>query len=64
MYCPITRDECFEIGCEWWCEDFGDCAIALMGRSLGELSFSADSANIDCGIRVHVTKEEVVPCEI
>lgn len=60
MLCPIMRDECFECGCGWWCVDFEDCAIALIGRSAGEIGYAADDANIDCGIRVHVTKEEVV----
>lgn len=44
----------------WWCMDFEDCAIALIGRSSGEIAFAADDANFDCGIRVHVTKEGVI----
>lgn len=60
MHCPITRDECMEEGCGWWCMDFEDCAIALIGRSMGEISFAADDVSLECGIRVHVTKEEVI----
>lgn len=59
MYCPITRDECTREDCGWWCMDFEECAITLIGRSTGELAFAADDMNLDCGIRVHVTKEEV-----
>lgn len=39
--------------------NFEDCAIALIGESAREFAFAADDANLDCGIRVHVTKEEV-----
>lgn len=59
MYCPITRDECMRCGCGWWSMNFEDCAIALIGESAREFAFAADDANLDCGIRVHVTKEEV-----
>lgn len=60
MYCPMIREECMEEACRWWCMDFEDCAITLMGRCSGEIAFSADDVNVDCGIRVRVTKEEVV----
>lgn len=59
MYCPITRDDCMEGACGWWCIDHEDCAMALLGNSLSEISFAADEANLECGIRVHVTREKV-----
>lgn len=34
--------------------------MLLIGEGMRELSFAADEANFDCGIRVHVTKEAVV----
>lgn len=58
MYCSITQGECIEKACAWWSMDFENCAITLIGESASELSFTADDTNLDCGIRVHVTKEE------
>lgn len=57
MFCPLMRDECFGYGCGWWSDNYEECAIKLIGDSVREISFSADDANFDCGIRVHVTKE-------
>lgn len=59
MYCPMTELMCMKNDCAWWCTDFENCAITLIGESAREFSFTADDVNQDCGIRVHVTKEEV-----
>lgn len=58
MYCPFRKDECYS-GCAIWSEDFEECALLLLGEGMKEISFAADSANFDCGLRVHVTKEVV-----
>lgn len=58
MFCPFRNDEC-TAGCAIWSSDFEECALLLLGESMKEVSFAADSANFDCGVRVHVTKEEV-----
>lgn len=58
MYCPMTELMCLKNDCAWWCTDFEDCAITLIGESAREFSFTADDVNLNCGIRVHVKKEE------
>ena len=63
MFCPLIRDECCEGGCGWWSDDYEECEMKLIGNSAQEISFAADDANFDCGIRVHVTKEEVAADE-
>ncbi|MCI6708530.1 MULTISPECIES: hypothetical protein [Eisenbergiella] len=56
MFCPIMKSECCETGCALWSFDNEECALLLMGEGMRELSFAADEANLDCGIRVHVTR--------
>lgn len=63
MFCPLIRDECLGYDCGWWSDDYEECAIKLIGDSAQEISFAADDVNLDCGIRVHVTKEEVAADE-
>ena len=46
MICPIMKSDCDT-----------ECALLLMGEGMRELSFTADEANRDCGIRVHVTQK-------
>ena len=57
MFCPFRNNECGS-GCALWSREYEECAILLVGESMKELGFAADEANLDCGIRVHVTKEE------
>lgn len=56
MFCPIMKSECCETGCALWSFDNEECALLLMGEGMNELSFAADESNLDCGIRVHVTR--------
>lgn len=58
MFCPIANNECCDIGCALWSFDNEECALLLMGEGMKELSFAADEANFDCGIRVHVTRRD------
>ena len=59
MLCPMVKDDCMELACGWWCEEFEECAMALMGRCAGEMSCAVDDTNFECRLRVQVTKTEV-----
>ena len=54
------KSKCCESDCALWSFNNGECSLLLIGEGMRELSFAADEANFDCGIRVHVTKEAVV----
>ena len=56
MICPIMKSDC-DTKCALWSFDNAECALLLMGEGMRELSFTADEANRDCGIRVHVTQK-------
>lgn len=62
MMCPFAKDDCLEYGCALWSSDYEECALLLVGEGIKEISFAVDidNANDDCGIHVHVTKEERV----
>ena len=59
MICPILKDECLEKACSWWCYDDENCAVNMLGHCVQEISFAADNANLDCGIRVCIIREDV-----
>lgn len=57
-FCPLMRYKCAEESCGLWSEDFDSCSFKLIGESLGDIAFAADNSNLDCAIRVRVTKED------
>lgn len=61
MTCPFKNYEydC-NAGCALFSEDNEECAILMIGEGIREIAYAADDANFDCGIRVHVTREEAV----
>lgn len=60
-FCPFAdgRYACSE-ECALWSLDHEACAFLLMGEGIKDLSYATDDINFDCGLRVHVTKEEKV----
>ena len=60
MYCPMDKNRCIECACAWWSGKHEECAVFLIGEGAREIAYAADDANLDCGIRVHVTREEMV----
>nr|DAH48094.1 MAG TPA: hypothetical protein [Caudoviricetes sp.] len=51
IFCPFTKHECMEC-CGMYSMDFEACSLLLIGKSMKEISFTADNVNTDCAIRV------------
>lgn len=60
MTCPFKNYECDTDDCALFSVNCNECAILMIGEGIREIAYAADDANFDCGIRVHVTREEAV----
>lgn len=57
-FCPFLKCRVCGEGCALWSLDHEACALLLIGEGIKEISYAADESNLDCGLRVHVTKFE------